>query len=296
MSPDAAQQILLAVLLVVLMAGMGATLTWSDFGNVRRDPRGVLIGVASQFGWMPLIAYLLATTLDLPDELALGLILIGCTPGGTTSNLFSFFTRADVALSISMTATSTLLAVVAMPLLLHAYAGALTSATLSVPTSKIAVTLALVLVPVALGMGVRARYGLTAAGRLERGGTLAGVLVLVVLIVSGLVQNRALFAEVAWPLYVASASLGACGMGLGWLSARLARLPAAKRRAIAFETGIQNSPLAIAIVLLAFDPEQAGRIVQVPLLYALSVLLVAALVTGILRLVDRRRDLGLSGA
>ena len=282
------QQVLLAVLLIVLMAGMGATLTLEDFRNVRRNPRGVLIGVASQFGWMPLIAYVLATTLELPGELALGLILIGSTPGGTTSNLFTFFSRADVALSISMTAVSTVLAVAAMPLLLHLYASAFTSADLVVPTSKIAVTLALVLLPVALGMWVRTRFGVVAAGRLERGGTVAGVLVLIVLVVAGLVQNRELLAEVTWQVYAASAGLSACGMVLGWLSARVARLPAPQRRAVAFETGIQNSPLAIAIVMLAFEPAQAGRIVQMPLLYALFVLVVASFATGCFRAFDRR--------
>lgn len=283
MSVHIAQQALLATLLVVLMMGMGATLTLADFRRIGKDPRGVLIGVASQFGWMPLIAFGLATALGLSSELAVGLVLIGSTPGGTTSNLFSYFAGADVALSISMTALSTLIAVVAMPLVLHFYASGFTSAALEIPLGKIVITLALVLIPVALGMLVRAKRGEAAARRLERWGSRAGIAVLVALIVAGVAENRAVFSAVPASLYVAVVCLGALGMVLGWLTARLVGLSPARRRAVAFETGIQNSPLAIAIVLLAFPAEVASRIVQVPLLYALSVLITATLVTLMLR-------------
>ena len=94
---------LIALLLIVLMFGMGATLTWPRFQELARHPRAFLIGTASQFGWMPLLAFALAKLLELPSEAALGLIVMGTCPGGTTSNLFSHLARADVALSISMT-------------------------------------------------------------------------------------------------------------------------------------------------------------------------------------------------
>ena len=98
------EKALLAALLIVLMMGMGATLERSHVRDVLAKPRGVLVGLASQFGWMPLIATGLALAFGLPDELALGLLIVGCTPGGTTSNLFAYLSKADVALSIAMTA------------------------------------------------------------------------------------------------------------------------------------------------------------------------------------------------
>lgn len=281
-------QALLALLLIVLMAGMGATLTLESFRLVLKRPRGVLIGVASQFGWMPLIAFGLAKALELPPEIAVGLILVGCTPGGTTSNLFTYYARADVALSVSMTAISTSVAVVLMPLLLTVYAASYTSEELTIPLGKIVVTLALVLAPVALGMAVRAQKGVEAARKLELAGSVSGIAVLVLLIAKGLLENHEVLLAANASTYLATIGLGALGMVLGWLAARLVGLDVAARRAVAFETGIQNSPLAIAIVIAAFEGSQQETIVTVPLMYALFVLIVATVVTTALRLIDRR--------
>jgi len=280
-------QALLALLLVVLMAGMGATLTLDSFRMIAKRPRGVLVGLASQFGWMPLIAFGLSKVLDLPAEVAVGLILVGCTPGGTTSNLFTYYAKADVALSVAMTATSTVVAVALMPLLLMAYASSYTSAELTIPLGKIAVTLALVLVPVALGMLLRARRGLPAARKLEVAGSVSGILVLVVLIAKGLLESHQVLFSAPWSTLLATLALGTLGMLLGWVAARVAGLPVAERRAVAFETGIQNSPLAIAIVLAAFEGAQQEAIVTIPLMYALFVLVSASLVTLAIRFLDR---------
>ena len=119
------EKALLAILLITLMMGMGTTLDRSSVRSIAKSPKGIVIGVASQFGWMPLVAFGLAKALSLPNELALGLVLIGCTPGGTTSNLFAYFSKANVALSIGMTAVSTAVAVVAMPAVLWLYGSAL---------------------------------------------------------------------------------------------------------------------------------------------------------------------------
>jgi predicted Na+-dependent transporter len=188
------EQVLLALLLVVLMVGMGATLTVDAFREVVRKPRGPLIGLASQFGWMPLIAFGLAHALALPPELAIGLIVVGCTPGGTTSNLFTYYARADLALSITMTALSSVAAVVLMPLALRVYAAPFSSATLAVPYTNIAATLALMLVPMGIGMAVRHRSP-AAAARVERAGSVAGLAVLALLIGTGLVRNGHLLVE-----------------------------------------------------------------------------------------------------
>src|SRR5262245_30473154 len=100
------EKALIAVLLAVLMFGMGTTLTPARFRDVVKHPKAFLIGTASQFLFMPTAAYLLAKALDLPDEVAIGLVVIGTCPGGTTSNLFAHLAGADVALSIAMTAAS----------------------------------------------------------------------------------------------------------------------------------------------------------------------------------------------
>ena len=150
---------LIALLLVVLMFGMGATLTVARFRAVLSHPKAFLIGTASQFGFMPLLAFVLAKALELPNEAALGLVVMGSCPGGTTSNLFAHLARADVALSISMTAASKLLGVVMMPLCLYLYARPFTSAEMPIPYGDIIKTLVVLLAPVALAMYLRTRFG-----------------------------------------------------------------------------------------------------------------------------------------
>ena len=272
------ETILLALLLVVLMAGMGASLTMDDFRTVLRRPRGPLIGLVSQYGWMPLIAFGLAKALDLPDDMAVALIVVGCTPGGTTSNLFTYFAGADVALSVTMTAISTIAAVLMMPLLLYVYSSSYTSATLSIPYGNVISTLAVMLVPMAIGMVVRARAP-GAARMVERIGGLAGIGVLLLLIGSALVKNLDLLRATTATMFAAALGLGALGFALGWLGARAAGLGGPQRRAVAFETGIQNSPLALGILIASFPAAQQPRMLWLPLLYALLVLISASLLT-----------------
>jgi bile acid transporter len=272
------ETILLALLLVVLMAGMGASLTLADFRAVARRPRGPMIGLLSQFGWMPLIAFGLAKALGLPDDMAVALIVVGCTPGGTTSNLFTYFAGADIALSVVMTAISTIAAVALMPLMLYVYSSDYTSTTMSIPYGNIVSTLAVMLVPLALGMLLRARAP-GAARRLEQVGGLAGIGVLLLLIGSALARNLDLLRATTLTMFAAAFGLGAFGFGLGWLGARAAGLAAPQRRAVAFETGIQNSPLALGILIASFPAAQQPRMLWLPLLYALLVLISASLLT-----------------
>lgn len=280
------QTISLALLLVVLMAGMGASLTVEDFREVLRRPRGPLIGLLSQYGWMPLIAFGLCKALGLPDDLAISLIVVGCTPGGTTSNLFTYFAGADVALSVSMTALSTIAAVVLMPLTLYIYASGYASAGLKIPYGNITTTLAVMLVPLAIGMVVRARRP-GAARVVESIGGVAGLGVLGLLIGTGLYNNMDVLRATTGTMYAAALGLGVLGFGFGWLGARVAGLSSAQRRAVAFETGIQNSPLALGILIASFPGEQQARMLWLPLLYALLVLISASVLTLGFRLARR---------
>ncbi|MBC8071218.1 MAG: bile acid:sodium symporter [Deltaproteobacteria bacterium] len=274
----AGEKALLAVLLLVLMFGMGAGLTTDGFRAVARRPFAPLLGLLSQFGWMPLIAYVLARVLGLPDDMAISLLVVGCVPGGTTSNLFTMYAKADVALSVSMTAISTIAAVVLMPLVLGLYGQSFTSASFSIPHSGIVSTLAVMLVPLALGMVARARWPARAPA-IERVGSLAGIAVLLLLVLTGLSSNLGQLGRTSGAMFLAAGGVGLCGFGLGYLGAALARLPVAQRRAIAFETGIQNSPLALGIIVASFPESMHERMLWLPLLYALLVLVSATLLT-----------------
>ena len=270
---------LLAVLLIVLMFGMGATLTPERFREVAREPRAVLIGLASQFGWMPLLAFLLAKGFALPAPAALGLVIMGTCPGGTTSNMFAYYSRADVALSVSMTAASKLVAVVMMPLCLWLFARPFSSAEVTIPYGEVIKTLVVLLLPVALGMWLRRRRGEAFAQKAEKVGGLAGVCVLVLLVAASLFRNAGLFTTITAPMLLSSLLLGVGGMVLGDLAARVFRLPTPQRRAVSLETGIQNSPLAFAIIATSFDGALEAEMLRLPLLYALLVLIEASLVT-----------------
>jgi bile acid transporter len=270
---------LIALLLIVLMFGMGATLTVERFREVAARPGAVLIGLASQFGWMPLLAYLLAQSFELPREAALGLVIMGTCPGGTTSNMFAYYARADVALSVSMTAASKLVGVLLMPLCLLLYARPFTDANVSIPYLDIVKTLVVLLLPVALGMWLRKRRGEQFARRAEKAGSLAGLAVLVLLVSTAVIRNAGLFVTVSPAMYAASILLGVCGMLLGDLAARVAGLRKPQRRAVLLETGIQNSPLAFAIIALSFQGPAQAEMLKLPMLYALFVLIEASLVT-----------------
>jgi BASS family bile acid:Na+ symporter len=279
---------LIALLLIVLMFGMGATLTWQRFQDLARAPRAFLIGTASQFGWMPLVAFGIANFLDLPVLAAVGLVVMGTCPGGTTSNLFAHLARADVALSISMTAASKVLGIVMMPICLYVYARPFTGNAFPIPYGDIIKALLVLLLPVAIAMGLRRRFGERFANVAERVGSAAGIVVLITLIALSVTRNAHVFKTVPLTTYLAAASLGITGMLLGSLVARAARLPVAQRRTVSFETGIQNSPLCFAILLMAFPTAPQLELLTLPLLYALFVLIEAAVVTLAYRWLDAR--------
>lgn len=280
---------LIGVLLIVLMFGMGATLTWNSFRAVARQPKAFLIGTASQFGWMPLIAYLLAKGLDLPDVAALGLVVMGTCPGGTTSNLFAHLAKADLALSVAMTAASKVLGVVLMPLCLYLYARPFTDQSIGIPYGEVVKTLLVLLVPVALAMALRNRFGEKFARVAERVGSSAGLVVLITLVAISLVRNNNLFATISFNMYAAAALLGVLGMSIGALMARIAGLSVAQRRTVSFETGVQNSPLCFAILTATFGGDSSSQLelLKLPLLYALFVLVEASLATIVYRFLDR---------
>lgn len=260
----------MAGFLFLTMFGMGATLTVGQFRAVLERPVPLVIGLASQFGWMPFIAYSLARALELPDALALGCVIMGCSSGGTTSNLFSYLSRADLALSISMTVVSTIAAVVMMPIVLWLWASPFTGSDLAIPYSNIITTLVAVLVPVAAGVAVRARSE-SAARKAERIGTTAGIAMVTIVILANLYTEGAKSLEFGWRAIVAGTALGPIGFALGYVGTRLLRLAPAQRRAIALETGIQNAPLALGIVVLSFSGALQEEILRVPLLYGVLV-------------------------
>lgn len=271
------QSVLVAAFLLLLMFGMGATLSRERFATVLAQPAPLLIGLASQFLWMPLAAFALARALDLPAPVAIGLIVMGCSTGGTSSNFFTYLARADLALSISMTVCSTLVGIVAIPLVLSIYTRPWTSPELEVPYASIVTTLVAVIVPVALGVLLRSRSEIWAR-RAERIGSVCGWGVLALVIIGSAIEDRDILATIPLPTYAAATLLGPLGFGLGYAGARLLRLPPTKLRAVCLETGIQNAPLALAVITLSFPEAVARDVLVAPLLYGVIVVPCSAVV------------------
>ena len=276
-------KILLALMVFIIMLGMGATLRSDDFLNVFKNPRGVFVGFLSQFGWMPIIAYLLAVMLNLPNYVALSLILLGATPGGTTSNLFTYYSRGSVSLSVSMTVCSTIAAIFMMPLLLSLYATEF-SAGLTIPYKNIAGALAMLLLPVAIGMFIR-KISMIWARRIEKLASVTGIAVILFLVGIYSLRNQQLLMDTPLSYYFAAIMLGICGFVLGYLASKVLGLKHNECKTVSLETGIQNGPLTLGIIALTFANEGA-EMMLLPSIYGITILLTASLATLLYRKMD----------
>ena len=281
------EQALLVSLVFVIMFGLGAGLTPRDFRLAVRRPWGLIIGFVTQFGIMPLLAYglIVLFLFQLEPEYALpvaiGALLMGCVPAGTTSNIFTYFSKGNLALSVMMTTNSTLWAILMTPVLLVLYGSLIfpENADLQIPVVNIVVTLATLLIPVIGGMVLR-RYSANIGAVMELLGGFFGLFFIVFLMATWVPRNWALLTSTPWQTYIVAIGLGLFGIAIAYLLARAIRVHPMNARTIGLETGIQNGPLAIAIVLLTFNGNpDIGLILIVPALYSLFIVIVATFVT-----------------
>ena len=287
---------LLGAMMMIIMLGMGASLTWRDFLIAFRKPKGVLIGLLSQYLIMPFLGFALAMALGLSPGWTLGLILMACMPGGTTSNIFTYFSKAVLALSIMMTSVSTLVALVMVPALLEFYSNAAgLGSEFKIPTSNVAQVLLVLLVPTLIGMFTR-KLNPNIGATLELLGGLMGVAVILFLVVTWIPRNHMLLASTPWYVFFAAIGLGIFGMGLGYALARLLKQDPNRSRTIALETGIQNGPLAVLIVTLSFAGAMQQDILLIPVLYSLFIVLSSSAVTVWFRGITRREQLSRDAA
>ncbi|MCM2479429.1 bile acid:sodium symporter [Serpentinimonas maccroryi] len=279
---------LLGLMMMVIMLGMGASLTYRDFLIAFRKPKGVLVGLVCQYGIMPFLGFTLAIVLNFPPALAVGLILMGCMPGGTTSNIFAYFSKGVLALSIMMTSISTLVALVAVPALLAFYTGvAGIGSEFAVPASNVAQVLLVLLVPTIIGMVTR-KLNPNIGATMELIGSFMGVFVILFLVVTWVPRNHMLLAATPFSVYFAVIGLGLIGMALGFWLSRLLRQDRSRSRTIALETGIQNGPLAVLIVTLTFTGTMQQDVLLIPVLYSLFIVITSTIVTlAFRRIADR---------
>ncbi|SHH94530.1 bile acid:sodium symporter family protein [Marivita hallyeonensis] len=273
------EQALLALMIFVIMLGMGASLTPRDFYLALRRPYGLAIGVISQYGFMPFIGFLLITLLPLPEAIAVGVLIMACMPGGTTSNIFTYFSKGNLALSVLMTVTSTVFGVLLIPIILVIYSAALD---LEIPRENIIATLVLLLVPVAIGMLLR-KFNANVGAVTEFMGSALALFFILFIMLSWIPRNWQFLVTTTPATYVAAIGLGLFGITIGYLFARALKLHPRNARTVALETGIQNGPLAIAIIAFTFAGSEAQSYMAVPALYSLFIVIVSTLVTLVFR-------------
>lgn len=263
----------IAPLLGLVMFGMGLTLKGEDFREVARHPIRVLIGVLAQFVIMPGLAWLLCRLLQLPAEIAVGVILVGCCPGGTASNVMTWLSRGDVALSVAITSVTTLLA----PLVTPALVWLLASAWLPVSFAAMFLSiLQVVLVPIALGLLAQRLLG-ERTRQVAEVLPLVSVLSIVVIIAAVVAASQARIAESGLLIMAVVMLHNGFGLSLGYLTGKLTGMPLAQRKALAIEVGMQNSGLGAALANAHFSPLAAVPSALFSVWHNLSGSLLAAL-------------------
>jgi len=231
------------------MFGMGAGLRVENFLAILQRPTPVFLGLGLQFLMMPLAGWLLALLAGLSPQLAAGMILVGCSPGGTASNVICYLARGDVALSITLTGCSTLLAIVATPLLMLLYAGE----TVNVPVLDILQTIFwIIFLPVALGTGLNHLFHDRMAV-VRNVFPLVSVFAIVFIIAIIVALNRQQLADVAGVLFVLVVLHNLAGLAGGYWVSRWLGQDRRICRTLAIEVGMQNSGLAVALAVKYFS-------------------------------------------
>ncbi|MEI0486026.1 bile acid:sodium symporter family protein [Brachyspira intermedia] len=235
-------------LLMIVMFGMGLTLKLEDFKVVFTRPKDIIIGAIAQFTIMPLLAFLLSLVFKLPPELAVGVILVGTCPGGTSSNVMTYLAKGDVALSVGMTSVSTILAPFATPLLTLLYAGQKVDVN---AVSMFVSIVQVVILPIALGFIIN-KFFYKFTNSIKEILPLISVLAIVAIVAAVVSANSQRLMQVGYLVIIVVVLHNCLGYLLGYLLGKLFRLNNAKCKAVSIEVGMQNSGLATSLAATHF--------------------------------------------
>ena len=238
----------LPVALGIIMFGLGLTLTLGDFARVGKHPKAVFIALACQLVLLPAVCFCLVLAFHLPPVLAVGMMLLAASPGGTTANLYSHLFRGDVALNISLTAINSVIAVVTLPIIANLAIAFFMPGdrTLGLQLSKVLEVFAIVLLPVALGMLVR-RWRPGFADAMDRPVRIASVIILIVVIAGAVYSNLDILVANFGALALITVLFCLLSLSVGFWLPQLFGVKRAQAVASGFEIGIHNATLAIVI-------------------------------------------------
>ncbi|MBB5871319.1 BASS family bile acid:Na+ symporter [Allocatelliglobosispora scoriae] len=242
--------VFLPVALGIIMLGLGLGLTVDDFRRVVLYPKAVLIALGCQLLLLPALCFGLVILLDLPPALAVGMMVLAASPGGTTANLYSHLFGGHVALNVTLTAINSVLAVVTLPVVVNFAIANFMSGndSIGLQFDKVAQVFAIVLVPVAIGMLIRAKAP-AFADRMQRPVKILSIVVLVAVIAGAVLKEKEHIADYFVAVGVAALIFNVISLSVGYWLPRLATVERTQSIAAAFEIGIHNSTLAITIAI-----------------------------------------------
>jgi bile acid:Na+ symporter, BASS family len=243
----------LPLALGIIMFGLGLSLTPDDFRRVGRAPKAVAVALGCQLVLLPLICFGLVKALDLPPLLAVGMMLLAASPGGTSANLFSHLFRGDVALNVSLTAINSIIAIVSLPIITNLAINHYDlNETVSLQFGKVVEVFAIVLVPVAIGMLVRARATAWAL-RMDKPVRIGSAVILAVLVLGILVDQAENVGDYIADVGLAAALFCAISLVLGYVIPKVAGVRDEQAIASSMEIGVHNGTLAIYVAVEVLD-------------------------------------------
>ena len=242
--------IFLPLALAIIMIGLGLELTLKDFARVTQHPKAVLIALFCQLVILVSIAFVICKVLALSPYLAVGLMLLASSPGGSTANLFSYLFKGDLALNITLTAINSVIAAFTLPLIMNFSIQYFMNdgQQISLQLSKIIQVFAIILIPVAIGMSLR-HYAPQFTEKLHKPLRIFAVSFLIFIIVGAIFKEREYILSYLTQVGLATIIFCLCSLVIGYFVPRLLGINSAQARACAFEIGIHNSTLAMTIAL-----------------------------------------------
>ena len=242
--------ILLPLALAIIMIGLGLELTPKDFTRVTKQPKAVLIALFCQLVILVSIAFIICKVLALPPLLAVGLMLLAASPGGSTANLFSYLFKGDIALNITLTAINSVIAAFTLPLIVNFAIQHFINdgQEISLQFSKILQVFAIIIIPVGIGMLIR-HYAPHFTEKLNKPLRIFAVSFLILIIIGAITKERHQILEYLAQVGLAAVLFRLCSLLIGYFVPRLLGINSAQARACAFEIGIHNSTLAMTIAL-----------------------------------------------
>jgi len=249
---DNLSTIILAGALFIIMLGMGLSLQMTDFKRIVLYPKAILLGLTNQLLLLPLIGFIIAICIPMQPEIAVGIMILAACPGGPTSNLISFMAKGDLALSVSLTALSSVITIITIPFIVAFSSEYFLEVGQEVQLNilqTIGQIFVIVVIPIAIGMVIRnSKPGF--ATKMGKPVRIASGVVLALIIVGLVIKERANFGAYLQQAGIAAFLLNVITMSLGYFSAKVFRLSTPSAISISIESGIQNGTLAITIAVI----------------------------------------------